>query len=147
MSGFRAARYAPAMATDEEGIRRTLAQYAQLCDEGRFEEWADLFAADARFHVMGTTYDGRAAITGFISAAMPPEARGKHAILASVIDVGNAVASAWTDYLFATRKGQITSVGRYHDELERGDDGRWRFTLREIVFIGGQPQLAQPLPG
>ena len=134
----------------EDGVRRTLAQYAQLCDDGRFDEFADLFTEDCRFHVMRQTHEGRAAVKEFIGAAMTPEARGKHAILSSVIDIEDGkvrTAKAWTDFVFAAASGTITSIGRYHDELECGADGRWRFTLREIVFIGKQPKLAQPLPG
>ena len=57
--------------TPEEAIRRTLAQYAQLCDEGRFAEFGDLFEPDARFHVMGETQAGRADIEAFIVASQP----------------------------------------------------------------------------
>jgi uncharacterized protein (TIGR02246 family) len=138
-----------APSTPEEGIRRTLAQYAQLMDEGRFDDWADLFTDDARFHVMGSTQEGRAAIQKWITAAQPPEARGKHAILSSVIDLADdrRTARVWTDYAFVDQKHRVTSAGRYHDELRSGDDGRWRFTLREIVFLGGAPELTPPLPG
>jgi 3-phenylpropionate/cinnamic acid dioxygenase small subunit len=135
--------------TAEEGIRRTLVQYAQLCDDGRFDEWSDLFTADARFHVMGRTQTGRERLQGWIERAQPPDARGRHGVFAPVIDVGidGRTASAWTDYLFFDRSGAVTSTGRYHDELVRGDDGRWRFSLREIVFQGAAPELTQPPPG
>ncbi len=135
--------------TPEEGIRRTVAQYAQLCDEGRFDEWGDLFTDDARYHVMGSTQEGREAIQDFITGAQPPEARGKHGILASVIDVADdgRTAAAWTDYVFVSTKHDVTSAGRYHDELVLGDDGRWRFAVREIVFLGGKPEHASDVPG
>jgi 3-phenylpropionate/cinnamic acid dioxygenase small subunit len=135
--------------TPEEGIRRTLAQYAQLCDEGRFAEFGDLFEPDARFHVMGQTQVGRAAIEEWIAASQGPEARGKHAMLSSVIDLADdgRTARAWTDYLFVDQRQRVTSVGRYHDELTASQDGRWRFTLREIVFMGGAPERAHPPPG
>jgi uncharacterized protein (TIGR02246 family) len=135
--------------TPEEGIRRTLAQYAQLCDDGRFDEWADLFEPDARFHVMGDTQHGRNDIQEWITAAQGPEARGKHAILSSVIDVADdgRTARVWTDYVFVDQKQRVTSAGRYHDELTSSDDGRWRFTVREIVFMGGAPEQTLPVPG
>jgi SnoaL-like domain len=137
-----------ASSTPEEAIRRTLGQYGQLCDDGRWGEWADLFVEDARFHVMGETKQGREVIKGYISESMPPEVRGKHAMLTSVITLQNErAAAAWTDFVFVDQRRKITSVGRYHDELALGDDGRWRFTLREIVFLGDQPQQAQPVPG
>ena len=73
---------------------------------------------------------------------------GKHAILSSVIDLADdgRTARVWTDYAFVDQKHRVTSAGRYHDELSSGDDGR-RFTLREIVFLGGEPEVASPVPG
>jgi uncharacterized protein (TIGR02246 family) len=127
--------------TDEEGVRRTLALYCQLCDDGRFEEWADLYTEDATFAVLGQTQAGRAAIKAWIEQAMPAEKRGKHFIGQSVIDVhpDAGTAAAVTDYTFIARtpekKYAITSAGRYHDTLVRGDDGRWRFQTREIRFL------------
>jgi SnoaL-like domain len=137
-----------APSTPEEGIRRTLAQYAQLMDDGRFDDWGDLFTVDARFHVMGATQQGRAAIQEWIAGNQPPELRGKHAILTSVIDLDDdgGGARVWTDYAFVDQKHRVTSAGRYHDELVAGDDGRWRFSLREIVFLGGTPEVAPPTP-
>lgn len=128
---------------------RTITQYAQLCDEGRFGEWADLFTEGARFHVMSGTREGREAIEAFITKAMPPDKRGKHANVGTVIDVASdgLSAQAWTDFLFVTPAGAVSSLGRYHDELELGTDARWRFALREIVFVGSNPELAKPLPG
>ncbi len=137
------------MATSsEEGIRRTLMQYAQLCDDGRFDEWADLFTTDTRFHVMGSTQTGREAVKAWIEKSQGPKARGRHAVFAPVVDVSSdgRTASAWTDYLFFNRSGAVTSTGRYHDQLVLGDDGRWRFLLREIVFQGGDPELTEPPP-
>jgi 3-phenylpropionate/cinnamic acid dioxygenase small subunit len=135
--------------TPEEAIRRTLAQYCQLCDDGRFAEWIDLFTPDARFHVMGRTQQGPDAIVGFMEVGQSPERRGRHVAFSSVIDLADdgTTARAWTDYVFVDQQRSITSVGRYHDELVLGDDGRWRFALREIVFLGGRPELAQPTPG
>jgi uncharacterized protein (TIGR02246 family) len=132
----------------EEDIRRTIARYCMLCDDGRFDEWAELFAEDGRFHVMGTTYHGRADIQAFIEAGMPPEVRGKHITTNSLIaiDSWNGAAVVWTDFVFATPKGRITTLGRYHDEMERGEDKVWRFRLREIVFQGEQPDLTPPPP-
>ncbi|CAB4971567.1 unannotated protein [freshwater metagenome] len=52
-------------------------------------------------------------------------------------------AQCWSDFLFVNRKGVITTTGRYHDELSLERDGVWRFTIREIVFTGEEPQLLQ----
>lgn len=126
---------------DGEGVRRTLALYCQLCDDGRFDEWSTLYTDDARFLVMGQAHEGPAAIKAFIEGAQPPEKRGKHFMGQSVIDEhgdGNTVRVV-SDYTFIARTEggyAITSAGRYHDELVRGDDGQWRFRTREIRFLG-----------
>lgn len=119
-----------------------MAEYCQLCDDGRFDEWAELFVLDATFTVLGNTHEGREAIKAFIEQAQPPEQRGKHFLGQSVVDLDAAAGTAHgvTDYTFVTRRPEgafaITSAGRYHDEFVRGDDGRWRFTAREIRFLG-----------
>lgn len=141
------------MASPEELVRRTLARYCHLCDDGRFAEWGALFTEDARLHVLGTTHTGRDAVRGFIEAAQPPERRGRHAVVNSLVlveldDGGGSPlrARAWSDYLFLDRSGAVTNTGRYHDELVPGVDGVWRFELREIVFAGGEPELTGPPP-
>jgi len=131
-----------------EAIRRLIALYCQLCDDGRFEEWAELFTEDATFTVMGGTHTGRPALREFMLAAQPPEARGKHATFEPVIEVSGDQARAWTDYLFVGRVGDggrlgVTSVGRYHDHLRR-EHGTWRIAAREIVFMG---EPTDDLPG
>jgi uncharacterized protein (TIGR02246 family) len=124
--------------TDDEAIRRTLALYCQLCDDGRFEEWAELYTDDATFTVMGQTHEGRTAIRRFIEAAQPPERRGRHVCANALIEVDGDRATAATDYIFVARSEDglaITSAGRYHDRLVR-DEGRWRFASRRIAFLG-----------
>jgi uncharacterized protein (TIGR02246 family) len=135
--------------TDEEGIRRVLALYSQWCDDGRFDEFAELFTADAEFRVMGAVHVGREAIKAFMAAAQPPQRRGRHVVTNPVIvvDAAGATATAWTDYLFVsptppdgsgstppTGGFAITNVGRYHDRFVKVDS-EWRFAVREIVFL------------
>jgi 3-phenylpropionate/cinnamic acid dioxygenase small subunit len=123
--------------SDEDAIRRTIAQYCQLCDDGRFDEWADLYTDNATFSVMGNTYTGRAEVKAFIEKGQPPESRGKHICFNTVIDVDRdgEYARACTDYIFIDRNRVITSAGRYHDRFVRQPD-RWRFSERRIVFMG-----------
>lgn len=126
--------------TDADAIRDTIARYCHLCDDGRFDAFAELFTTDAELRVMGKVHAGRDAIRTFMAEAQPPERRGKHVTSNTVIEVDDdaPVARAWTDYVFVApqRDGSfgIISVGRYHDELV-ADHGRWRFRVREIVFL------------
>ena len=139
------------LADEIERIRRTIAEYCQLCDDGRFDEFGLLFTPDARFEVMGSVYEGRAAIAGFMAEFQPPEQRGKHVTTNAVIDVDEAAgtATASTDYVFVTPdvsskfgEGElamfgrfaVTSSGRYVDELVRDGD-RWLFARRRIEFL------------
>lgn len=126
----------------EAGIRRTLARYCQRCDDGDFEAFAELFAADAVFTVrgFGEPRVGRDAIKAFMADSMPPEKRGKHVMGQSDIDVDPAAGTAAvvSDYTFvagANFSYAVTSAGRYYDELVLGDDGTWRFASREIRFL------------
>jgi 3-phenylpropionate/cinnamic acid dioxygenase small subunit len=121
--------------TDDEAIRRTIAQYAHFCDDGLFDDWADLFTADATFTVLGETHVGREQAKSWISKFQTPDLRGKHICVNSVIDVARDEARAWTDYIFVDQSKAIASVGRYHDRLVRDGD-RWRFRERRIVFLG-----------
>jgi ketosteroid isomerase-like protein len=121
--------------SDEDAIRRTIAQYCQLCDDGRFDEWADLYTDDATFSVMGMTYTGRADVKAFIEKGQAPERRGKHLCFNSIIDIDGDSARAITDYVFIDKQHAITSAGRYHDRLIRQPD-RWRFAERRILFLG-----------
>jgi 3-phenylpropionate/cinnamic acid dioxygenase small subunit len=129
--------------SDLEAIRRVLSLYCHHCDDGRFDEWEQLFADDASFGVMGRTHQGRRAIRAFIEAGQPPERRGKHVCANPVIDVDTdaGTASATTDYIFVGRVADglaITSAGRYLDRFER-QDGKWLIKSRQIVFMGDQP--------
>jgi len=148
------------MSADADGIRRLIAAYCQLCDDGRFGAWGELFADDAEMFVMGQSHAGRSAIVAFIEAGQPPQRRGKHVVSEPWIqiepddtstDTGTEAdtgrAQAWTDYVFVDQDRQITSVGRYHDELVRDAGGTWRFAVREIVFQGAESQVTQPPPG
>ena len=86
---------------------------------------------------MGQTNKGREAIKAWIVPAQPPEARGKHVCINTVIDTEGDEADAWTDFVFIGPDQTISRVGRYHDRLVKGRD-RWRFAERRIVFMGDE---------
>lgn len=125
--------------TDHEHIVRLLATYCQTVDDGRFDEWEQIWTDDATFTVMGQTHTGRKALRTFIEAAQPPERRGKHVTINHLIDVhgDGRRATASSDFVFVSPTGEgtfaITQVGRYLDRLLRTDDG-WRIEAREIVL-------------
>jgi uncharacterized protein (TIGR02246 family) len=123
---------------DEDQIRRTLCEYCQRCDDGRFDEWADLFAEDARFVLSGQVTEGRDAIRDLMAKMQPEGGRGQHVTSNTLIDIDGDTAGATTDYLFVrpTAEGLvIIAAGRYYDRLAR-DGRRWRFSERAISVLG-----------
>ena len=131
-------------AAEESAVRSLVARYCMAVDDGRFDDFERLFAPDARLRVMGTTHEGPSAIRAFMESAQPPEARGRHDIGAMVLDLDPAAGAGrgWVDYVFFDASGAATSIGRYHDAYVRDATGQWVFDLREIVFLGGEPEVA-----
>ncbi len=124
----------------ESAIRRLLSEYCQHYDDKRADDFAALFAEDAKFTVFGKTRDGRQAIHDNIGLQKPGQDPGQHISYNSVIDVSSDgdTARAWTDFCYLKRSGNqysITIAGRYFDRLVRDPD-RWRFASRTIVFLG-----------
>lgn len=124
---------------DESQIRRLLAMYCQLLDDGHFDEWIDLFADDIEFIVMGMHKTGHEELRGFIEPSQQADARGKHMISEPWVEIASATAAtATTDFAWVSKDGVVGQSGRYHDQIIKQDQ-RWRFQRREIVFTGDQP--------
>jgi ketosteroid isomerase-like protein len=124
---------------DEDLIRRALGEYSRRCDDGRFEELADLFTEDARLIVLDTVAEGRDAVRRYLETVQADGSRGLHVTTNALIDVDGDQATAATDYLFvrpAATGMAIIAAGRYLDELIREGD-RWRFRVRTITMLGG----------
>jgi uncharacterized protein (TIGR02246 family) len=124
----------------ESEIRRTIAEYCQTCDDGRFDAYAACFTEDAEVVLAGTVVaTGRDGIEAWITPAMPAEKRGKHVTVNPLITVSDdlATAQASTDYLFVARSSsgpRVTVAGRYSDVL-RPVGERWLIARREITFL------------
>lgn len=133
----------------EDDIRRTLARYCMFLDDGRLDDFVELFAEHATLQVDGRAIEGRDAIAAFIGPAMAPDRLGKHIAASPLVEVDGwgGTAKAWGDYIFVDPSGAITEQGRYHDELAREGDKVWRLTSREIVARGDAPVASKPPPG
>ncbi|MDF3312207.1 nuclear transport factor 2 family protein [Rhodococcus sp. T2V] len=121
------------VANDIEGVRRTLAAYCQLMDDGDYGEAANLFHSDARWTVAGVVYNGITEIRNLVASWPVPDGI-KHLTFNSIIDVDGGLATAVSDYLVmkATDIGGVAiRAGRYHDSLSRSASGEWKFSERE----------------
>ena len=126
------------MGEDESQIQRVLGSYCQLCDDGRFDVWADLFTEDGRLVFPGREAEGRDAIRSLMETVQSSGSRGKHMTANTLIDVDGVSASSSSDYrVVRPEDGRLAVVaaGRYHDRLARSG-GRWRFTERVITMLG-----------
>lgn len=119
-------------------MRRVLAEYCQTLDDGRFDEWIDVFTEDIVFIVMGNRLEGRAQVRAFIEPTQQADARGRHMLSEPLIDLDGGEARVTTDYAYVGPDNRVASAGRYHDVLRRDPD-RWRIARREIVFTGDEP--------
>jgi ketosteroid isomerase-like protein len=125
---------------DERAIRRLMALYCHLVDDGAFDQIPQLWADDAELVLRGETATGPAAIAAVISGLQTPERRGIHVGANAIIDVEGHTARAVSDFVFMRREGTpdpvVKFVGRYADQFVRTRDG-WRFRRREIHFRFG----------
>jgi 3-phenylpropionate/cinnamic acid dioxygenase small subunit len=122
--------------SDEEGIRRTIAEFCQFLDDRRFEDWSNLFTEAGEFQDL----KGRAEILRYIlgdQLATIPELKRKHTISNIIIDVSGDEATAVSDLVIFDRMGDepwIYRVGDYTDHLVR-EGGRWLFAKRQLVLM------------
>ena len=117
---------------DELAIRRILASYCQLLDDGHFDALADLFTPDGSFNYGAAAASGRAAIRAWFTSSQPPGRRGKHLTLNVLIVVDGDNATVTSDYLWLRSVDGVISpglAGRYRDTLVR-DHGRWLISRR-----------------
>lgn len=117
---------------DDLAIRRLLASYCLLLDDGHFGALAELFTPDGSFNYAGSAASGREAIEEWFTSSQPPGRRGKHLTLNALIDVDADDATVTSDYLWLRSVDGVISVGlagRYRDTLARVD-GRWLMARR-----------------
>jgi 3-phenylpropionate/cinnamic acid dioxygenase small subunit len=127
--------------TDQELIRRVLAEFIQLRDDKRFAEWVDLFTEEGTFEYGSHHLVGRSAIRENVEALLRND-RGKHLCVNSIIDVSGDTASVSSDFVKvnpmedgsgATGYG-IGTMGRYEDHFVR-QGGKWKIAKRKVHIM------------
>jgi len=123
---------------DELAIRRTVAAYCQHLDDGDFAAVAHQFTPDGSitFGDRGGA-SGRAEIEAWYAERNPPERRGRHLTVNTVVDLDGDRATAWSDFAFlgfVDGELRLLFAGRYHDEFVRAG-GRWLIATRVAHFL------------
>jgi ketosteroid isomerase-like protein len=148
---------------DEKAVLATLTTYCHSIDYDLGELFADLWVEDATltydFAVArarsGTdlgdmTFSGRDAILDFFKGhTHAPRQYHKHLLLDPQIQIDGDRAAVQSYYIRLDEQAagpQMSSFGRYLDELVRCPDGRWRFVSRRGQAENRVPQqvLFQP---
>ncbi|MEX1008665.1 MAG: nuclear transport factor 2 family protein [Acidimicrobiia bacterium] len=116
--------------SDVEAIIATMAEYAHLLDDGRLDEWADLYLEDGELDIAGQVLGGRTAIVEYLRTGYSAGS-STHIFSLPDIRVTGDQARAVADFLLVTNSSGAVSVGRVDDEWVRCPD-RWRLRMRRI---------------
>jgi len=121
-----------------EGVRATVAAYAQALDDGRIEELLETFCPDATCRIPGLgTRQGTEALREAFSG-LKRQRRQRHLVVNTLVTQwGGTEAKAVSDLVVLVQEEsgwKVEIVGRYLDTL-RLHDGRWRFHERVAEFV------------
>src|SRR5829696_3141741 len=130
------------MSSSERQIEDLLHLYAELMDDGRFADAAELFA-DAQIQRSGADGPVISPGTGLLeywTSRIPLHEDGtprtKHIISNVVVGVDDAAGTATSRCYYTVLRPdpeggvRIATSGRYHDRFVH-DGGRWRFAFRD----------------
>lgn len=118
-------------------IRRLVARYAQLDDDGNLDELSELFVEECWLDAAGQRSNGRVQVKAFVRKAVLGR-KLRHVMTNHLVTVeGPSLASGSADLLLleAAPDGEWVVAGshRYQDCYLRGSDGEWRFRSRQIT--------------
>jgi hypothetical protein len=130
-----------------EGVRATIAAYAQALDDGRTDDVVATFCADGVCDMPGMgTHTGHDALRQAFTKWKPRQPQ-RHLVLNTVVtDWSEHEATATSDLVFLLLNDSgwaIQLVGRYHDVLHRVE-GAWRFHVRAATFVTQSTQSTEP---
>jgi ketosteroid isomerase-like protein len=120
-----------------EGVRRTIAAYAQALDDGRTADVVATFCPDATIDLPGQgVFEGLDAIAEAFAAWVPRQPQRHLVLNTQVLEWDDERAHAVSD-LVLLLKGEagwsVQLVGRYDDML-RNDGSTWRIHHRRASF-------------
>ena len=125
--------------TDEEQIRRLLAEYCQFLDDRRYVEFGELFAPDGVWTLGGKDHHGPADVKAYMDRLLEthPNRRTKHMCMNIAVVMHDESADVSSDYMMFAHEGseawRTVGGGRYVDQVRRTSDGKWRFAHRTLL--------------
>ena len=123
-----------------EGVRATIAAYAQALDDGRTDDLVATFCADGVCELPGFgTFEGHDAIAAAFAKWKPVRPQRHLVVNTQISECHGDEVDAVSDLVFIVHDGEswtIQLVGRYHDTF-RLVNGRWLIARRATQFEEG----------
>jgi uncharacterized protein (TIGR02246 family) len=134
----------------ESEVRALVARYCHAIVERDDEAWADTFAKDAVWEVLGSTLHGRDAILAHYRKLVAGVPWVIQRATDGIVEVqGDTATGRWivTEYLKTESGVSGMNVGVYRDEYRRCEDGRWRFARRAFTpsYLGPADLSGKPI--
>ena len=129
------------MRDDDRAIRDLVARYCHAIAEKDDKAWAETWAADGEWVVLGATVRGRDAIFAHYQKLVSGVNWVVQFAHDGLLEIdGDTARGRWliAEYLQWPQGAGGQNIARYRDDYVRGPDGRWRFARRELLvtFIG-----------
>jgi uncharacterized protein (TIGR02246 family) len=125
----------------ESCVRALVARYCHAIASRDDAAWADTFAKDAEWNVLGRTARGRDEILAFYRQLVSGCAWVAQRATDGILEVdGDRATGRWiiVETMQRTDGAALTNIGTYQDEYRRCEDGRWRFARRVFspIYMG-----------
>jgi len=130
---------------DIEKIKQLKARYFRYMDEKRWNDWGDLFTADALLDAVQDAPNakllGRAKIVEVVSRALAPAVTVHQGYMPEIVITSATTARGiWAmedflEYPAEPEPFRIRGKGHYHEEYEKDDEGQWRIKLLRLTRL------------
>jgi len=121
---------------DVTDIQQLYAAYCHLIDEGRSEEFADLFVPEGSIESGGSAVAGTEKLAAF-AESVPGATPGIRHVTLNVMVEGGGDEAEGRAYLFAytsSKEGTVVrATGVYRDSFRRVD-GTWKYVARRFTM-------------
>jgi hypothetical protein len=145
----------------ERDILDTLNAYGHCLDAGDEAGWVDCFTENGRWTSQSPDPNrpavdiaGREKLRAFAEThSRRPERFHVHIVVSPRITLSDRLTTAEvTSYMFTMMRHEgivpvLRVFGRYIDQMERGEDGRWRFAWRHAEIDAATPGLPSLVGG
>lgn len=135
-----------------EQIRQLKARYFHTLDQKRWDEWEQVFCADAHIDTTeegSPLIDGRKAFREFLQPILEGVTTVHHGHCSQIDLTGDDTATAtWSmeDHLWWPDGRHLWGTGFYLEQYRKGRDGRWRIQEMKLRRIRTEVDGEQVFP-